>query len=63
MTPKQQWSDELQRSVATLSAIRQCVADSPRQRAWAERTERAIERMAEHAAGVTQARRLVGDGR
>jgi hypothetical protein len=60
MTPKQQWSEELQRSVATSSAIRQCVADSPRQQAWAERTERTIERMAEHAAG---ARRLVGDGR
>ena len=56
MNRRQQWGEELRRAAVTLAAIRQCVAPSPRQEAWAARTERAIRLMGEHMSGVTQAR-------
>lgn len=56
MNPSKQWADELQRSAATLVAIRACVAPSPRQAAWVASTERALQLMAEHCSGVTQAK-------
>lgn len=67
MNHRQQWTEEMQRSVATLAAIKQCVAPSPRQEAWLASTARAIVLMSEHVAGVTQAKgeaaRLVAECR